>query len=100
MCTSKKRLAFKTFNPYKPGVLFVGHRQTEIAQDGTPQDAASHLGLFCLLTRFSLKTEIKMKKITPEAPKYESGLIQMIRMGKSIHHKWVNTSACSTTETN
>ena len=27
----------------------------------TPQNAASHLGLFCLLTGISLKNEIKMK---------------------------------------
>ena len=34
------------------------------------------------------------KKITPDAPKNESGLIQiiteMVRMGKSIHHTWVD----------
>ena len=28
-------------------------------------------------------------KITPDAPKSESGHIQFIRMGKSIRHKWV-----------
>ena len=28
--------------------------------------------------------------MTPEDPKNESGLIQMIRMGKYIRHKWVN----------
>ena len=27
---------------------------------------------------------------TSEDPRNESGLIQMIRMGKSIRHKWVN----------
>ena len=48
------------------------------------QNAASHLGLFGLLTYFSSKNEIKMK-ITPDA--HENGLIQMIRMGKSIRHK-------------
>ena len=31
------------FNPYKPCVLFMGHRQTET------KNAASHLGLFYLL---------------------------------------------------
>ena len=50
-------------NPYKPGVLFIGHRQANrIAPDVKPQNPASHLGLFCLLTRFSSKNEIKMKK--------------------------------------
>ena len=28
-------------------------------------------------------------KITPGDPKNESGLVQMIRMGKSIRHRWV-----------
>ena len=31
------------------------------------------------------------RKFTPDAPKNENGLIQMIGMGKSICHKWVNT---------
>ena len=31
---------------------------------------------------------MKMKTF-PNAPEFENGLIQMIRMGKSIHHKWV-----------
>ena len=30
-----------------------------------------------------------MKENTSVVPKIESGLIQMIRMGKSIRHKWV-----------
>ena len=29
-------------------------------------------------------------KITPEAPKYENGLAQMIMMGESIRQIWVN----------
>ena len=39
--------------PYKPGVLFNG------------QKAASHLGLFCLLTSFSSKNEKKKILLTP-----------------------------------
>ena len=31
-----------------------------------------------------------MKENTPVVPKIESRIIQMIRMGKSIRHKWVN----------
>ena len=64
-------------------------------QGVTLQNAASHLGLFCLLTQISSKNEIEMKKKThtPDSPKNESGLIQMIRMGKSIRHKWVNRLA-------
>ena len=66
------------------------HYANRIAPDVRPQNAASHLGLFSLLTRFSLKNEIKMKRNTPDAPKNESGLNQMIGMGKSIRQKWVN----------
>ena len=32
-------------------------------------------------------------KITPDAPKNESGLAQMIKMGKSIRQIWVNVEA-------
>ena len=34
------------------------------------------------------RNEIKIN-ISPDVPKNESGLIQMIRMGKSKRHKWV-----------
>ena len=39
---------------FKPGVPFVG-----IDPDVTPQNAASHLGLFCLHREISSKNEIK-----------------------------------------
>ena len=55
-------------NSFKPGVPFVGQRQqnsprcgtfaNRIAPDVTPQNAASHLGLFCLLREISSKNEI------------------------------------------
>ena len=48
-------------NPYNSGVLFIGHRKTKLAPDVTPQNAASYLGLFSLLTRFSSKNELMMK---------------------------------------
>ena len=41
-------------NSFKPGIPFMGHRQTAY-----PQNAASHLVLFCLLGEISLKNEIK-----------------------------------------
>ena len=44
-------------NPNKPGVLLAN----SIALDVTPQNAAPHLGLFCLLKVISLKHEIKLK---------------------------------------
>ena len=68
-----------------------GHPKYEVAPDVTPQTAASHLGLFCLLKalqKFSSKNEIKMRN-SPDAPINESGLIKNMRMGKSIRHKWV-----------
>ena len=61
-------------------------KANRIAQEVT-QNAASHLGLICLLTGFSPKNEIKMK-FTPDTHKNKNGLIQMIGMGKSIRHKW------------
>ena len=74
-----------------PGVSFVGHtcRQNSIAQDVTPQIAASHLGLFCLLGGISSKNEIKKNKITPDTPQNESRLAQLIKLGKSIRQIWV-----------
>ena len=56
---------------------------------GKQNIAASHLGLFCLVTLISSKNEIKMKN-TPDVRKNENGLIQITRMGKSIRHKRVN----------
>ena len=42
----------------------------------------------------SSNNEIKMKKTTtPDAPINDSGLTHLIRMGKSIRHKWVNVIA-------
>ena len=55
----------------------------------TPQNAASHLGLFYLYEEISSKNEIKIK-ITPNTPKNESGLTQLIMMGESIRQIWVN----------
>ena len=57
------------------------------------QNAASHLGLFCLLGGFLSKNEIqikKKKKNTPNTAKNEGGLIQLIMIGKSIRQIWVN----------
>ena len=43
---------------------FYGTYANRIAPDGTTQNAASHLGIFCLLTGISSKNEIKMKNYT------------------------------------
>ena len=69
----------------------MGHSQNRIAPDVTPQNAASHLGLFCLHREISSKNEIKLK-ITPNTPKRESGIIQLIMMGESIRHILVTVS--------
>ena len=34
-------------------------------------------------------------KNTPDAPRNDNGLVQMIRMGKSISHKWVKDTVLS-----
>ena len=51
----------------------------------TLQNAASHLGLFCLHRGISSKNRIEHS-----TPKNESGLIQLIMVGKSICQIWVN----------
>ena len=61
---------------------FYGNEANSIAPDVTPQNVVSHLGLFCLLREISLKNF----KITPEAPKNDRGLEQMVMMGKSNCH--------------
>ena len=75
------------FNPYKCGVLFFF---SDIGKQYIPKcDAQNYaLGLFCLLRGGFQKNEIKFENHSA-GPKYESGLTQMILMGKSIHHKWV-----------
>ena len=50
------------------------------------ENAPSHLGLFCLHREISSENE--KKKITPNTPKSESRLIQLIMMGESICQIW------------
>ena len=49
-----------SINSYKSGILFMGQANS-IAPDGTPQNPASHLGLFCLLRGISTKNGIKIQ---------------------------------------
>ena len=42
-----------------------------------------------------IENEIEIEKYCSLAPKNESGLIQMIRMGKSIRHRWVYSTYSS-----
>ena len=59
---------------YKSGVFFMGHRQ----------NAATRLGLFCLLTSIPSKNLIKLKNVTTDAHNNENGLPHRIRRGKYI----------------
>ena len=49
------------FNPYKPRVFFVGHRQNTADPDQTPQNAASDQGLHSFLAGCSFKILEKTK---------------------------------------
>ena len=64
----------------------------------TPQNAASHLGLFCLHREILSKNEIKIK-IIPNTPKNVSGLMQLIMMGESIRQIWINEGSYKHMET-
>lgn len=79
-------------NPYKPVILFMGHRQTEKKTHqkwgAAKQGVSSEAVLFCS-TNISWTNEIKMKKY-PRCPNNENGLVQMIRMGFLIRHKCVD----------
>ena len=49
-----------------------------------PQNAASELGLHCLLTGISMQKHSKRKDIQHQNPKIRNGQIQIKRMDKSI----------------
>ena len=86
--------AYSHSNPYKPRVLFVGHRQTVQNQIKTRR-------LICFSTvckhKFLLKFEEKSKS-PPNNPKIGNGLEQLITMGKYIRHKWVKNHSFTITE--
>ena len=72
------------FNPYKPSVFFVGHRQTM-------QTQIRHRMMRCLIRIFTVclqnnlsKFEKKKRKIQPKVPKLVNGLVLLIRIAKSI----------------
>ena len=74
-------------NTYKPSVLFVGHRQpvqTQIRRRRTRR--LIRVSTVCL-QNISLK-ENNEKKL-PDTPIIGNGLVQWIRVGKSIRLKWV-----------
>ena len=76
-----------SINPYKPGVIFLGHTQTVLLDPDEGVSSGSTLFAY----RNFYKNEIKMKN-NPGSPKIESGLVQLIMMGKSIRQMWVNLS--------
>ena len=59
--------------------------------DETPHDAASHLGLRCLLEGISVRNILNIEINIPDTPTFGNKLIQFRRMGESTGHKWVNT---------
>ena len=65
---------------YKPGVPFMGHRQTE---RGVPSGAI-------LFAQRKFVEKWDKNSITPNTPKNESGLNQLIALGESIRQIWVN----------
>ena len=58
----------------------MGHRQRDVTRS-VPSGA--------ILVSYMNFTE--KRKINPDVPKYLNGLIQIIRMEKSIRHMWVKT---------
>ena len=65
------------FYSFKPGILLMGHyKANSIAPDVTPEIAAYHLGLFCLLIRISSKKDIKNENHTCNTKKNGPGLSQ------------------------
>ena len=60
-----------------------------------PHDVVSDLGLYCLLTVFSIKNTKKKKKktqIRPDTPKMTNGLVQHITVEEFISIQWVSYS--------
>ena len=57
----------------------------DAAESGVPS------GAILFAKRIFIKNLFKKMKITPDAPKNESGLTQMIKMGKSIRQIWVKS---------
>ena len=77
---SQTNNAETSFNPYKPCILFVGHRQT----------MQNHIRRrkFRRLIRFSTVCKQKFPlKLT--ILKLENGLVLLIEVGKSVRLKWV-----------
>ena len=71
------------FNPYKPSVLFVGHRQTAQAQIRR-HNCLIRVSSVCI--QYAL---LNLEKYHPK-PLQLNGLFQLIKLGNYIRHKWVN----------
>ena len=86
------------FKPYKPGVLL-----WNIGKQNSPRCDAEKLGSPSGAILFAEKIFIeklnKNEKNTPDVPKNENGLIQMIRLRKSIRHMWVKSINCGYSRT-
>ena len=58
----------------------------DAAEHGVPSGAI----LFAKKIKCPFEKLNKIKKITPDSPRNESGHIKIITMGKSIRNKWVH----------
>ena len=69
--------------------LIIGTLANSADPDQRPQNTASHQGLHCLLTGFSIRNKIKMEKHTTPL-KLKMDFFQKIRMDEPTMHIWVN----------
>ena len=60
-----------------------------IGKQYIPRWDATERGIPSGTILFAQRNVIDKKKITPNTPKHESGLIQLITMGESIRQIWV-----------
>ena len=78
------------FNPLLSGNPKRGTQANSADPDQMSHNAVSDQGLQCLLTAIFAKTQINLKKITPNTPKVANGLFQYIRVENSTRLQWVN----------
>ena len=77
-------------NPYKPSIIFIGHRQTVWTK-------IRHFMMWCLIRIFTVCLQNfllkfgKGQKIPPNTPKIGNGLTLLIRIGKSFQLKWIKS---------
>ena len=86
---------YAIFNPYKPGVLFLWHRQTVQTQIRRRRTRRLIRVFTVCWQEFLTKIEQKWKS-TPDTPKIGNGLVQLRRMDGSTRQMWVKEMSCRT----